>query len=74
MKAIFKYDNVYVAAPSKDIRQDVNVEEIRELVYCYVVKRDFVNLYGGRIYLRSYDTDNLIMIVDGISIQEIRFP
>lgn len=73
MKAIFKYDNVYVTAPSKDIRQDVNVEEIRELVYCYVVKRDFVNLYGGRIYLRSYDTDNLIMTVDGITIKEISF-
>ena len=72
MKAIFKYDNVYVTAPSKDIRQDVNVKEIQELVYCYLVKRE-VNLYGGRIYLSSYNTESLIMSVDGITIKEISF-
>lgn len=72
MDAIFKYDNVYVIAPSKDIRQDVNVEDIQELVYDYAVN-DHVNLYGGRIYLRYHDRENLIMTVDGITIKGISF-
>ena len=72
MNAIFKYDNVYVIAPSKDIRQDVNVEDIQELVYAFNVNDD-VNLYGGRIYLRYYDRENLIMTVDGITIKGIGF-
>lgn len=72
MNAIFKYDNVYVTAPSKDIRQDVNAEEIQELVYDYDVKDD-VNLYGGRINLRFSGSDELVMKVDGIIINEFNF-
>lgn len=72
MNAIFKQNNVYVVAPRRDIRDDVNVEEITELIYD--AERDgVVNLYGGRVEVSGRDSWSVCLEVDGIQIYEISF-
>lgn len=67
MNAIFKQNNVYVMAPKGDVRSDVNVKEITELVYNHELYNS-VNLYGGRVAVNWNGDSSVILRVDGIQI------
>lgn len=74
MNAIFKSGNVYVLSPLGNVRNDVNIEEIQELICGNSPKKSRANLYGGRVglYYRSYSMC-IEMKVDGLLIEEISF-
>lgn len=67
MNAIFKYNNVYVVAPSSNPRSDVKVEEMPELIYDYKLKT-YTFLYGGRIKLSHSDYSYCKLSIDGFEI------
>lgn len=78
MDAIFKNGNVYVVVRDKDIRDDVNLKNLEDLIW----NKDLENkcLYGGRVHLSNtyYSTGNYqysysdycLIQVDGIPIEE----
>ncbi|MBO7226595.1 MAG: hypothetical protein J6V33_03310 [Bacteroidales bacterium] len=77
MDAIFKNGNVYVVVRDKDIRDDVNLKNLEDLIW----NKDLKNkcLYGGRVHLsntyysfgnyRHSYSDYCLIQVDGISIE-----
>jgi hypothetical protein len=73
MNAIFKKENVYIAIDSIDTRDDIQCEEMDTLIFAthYKYKKQKVYLYGGRVYLHFYNSENLNVTVDGIPIREI---
>lgn len=70
MDAIFKNGNVYVVVRGKNIRDDVNLKNLEDLIW----NNDLNNkcLYGGRVYLsKIHGYINYCTIkVDGIPIEE----
>lgn len=79
MNAIFKNENVYVLVRNKDIREDVNIENLENLILSDNELYHINVLYGGRVYLEipdyiSYGTrryhDYCCMKVDGIAIED----
>jgi hypothetical protein len=71
MEAIFKYGNIYVTAPKKEMRSDIDAAEVQELLV-WSNSHNNVNLYGGRVLL-DVCYGGLTMAVDGIEIEEISF-
>jgi hypothetical protein len=72
MEAIFKYGNIYVTAPKKEMRSDIDAAEVQELLV-WSNSHNNVNLYGGRVLLDVCYGGGLTMAVDGIEIEEISF-
>ena len=69
MNAIFKKENVYVAIDGIDTRDDIQCEDMDTLIFAtqYKYKKQKVILYGGRVYLSSFN-DDLTISVDGVPI------
>lgn len=68
MDAIFKNGNVYVVVRKKDIRDDVNLKNLEDLIW----NKDLNNkcLYGGRVHLSNIKYSDYCKIkVDGITIE-----
>ncbi len=74
MKGIFKKDNVYVYVNNKEKRDDIQEEDMNALVYSPDSEygKEYVCLYGGRVYLGYNDYSSLKLSVDGISIRQIQ--
>ena len=72
MKGIFKHENVYVLI-KKDIRDDVNTEDINALVFSsdFEFEKSDVYLYGGRVHLKKSVYKNINLQIDGIKIKKI---
>ena len=68
MNAIFKKDNVYVCVRDKEVRGDIDMENIEGFILCERIGYDEMTLYGGRVYLRSDGWDSCYLRVDGIVI------
>lgn len=67
MDAIFKNGNVYVVVRDKDIRDDVNLKNLKDLI-CDDKYRNDNYLYGGRVHVKIFSAYNCEIEVDGISI------
>lgn len=72
MKGIFKHENVYVLV-NKDIRDDINTEDINALVFSSnsEYEKNDVYLYGGRVHLKKTDSKNINLQIDGNIIKKI---
>lgn len=74
MEGIFKKDNVYVVVRYKNVRNDIQEDEMDTLVYSHDDKyRKEGLLYGGRVIIKKgfyYGTTEIR--VDGISIKVIK--
>ena len=75
MNAIFKKENVYVAIDGIDTRDDIQCEDMDTLIFAthYKYKKQKVFLYGGRVYLSFYYSNDLTISVDGVPIREIGY-
>jgi hypothetical protein len=73
MNAIFKVNNVYVTVMHKDVKEDIEFENLNDLIISTEGKTS-VTLYGGRVYIykttRNYNTYFGFMI-NGIDIYDI---
>lgn len=67
MNAIFKNGNVYVVVRDKDIRDDVNLKNLEDLI-CDEKYRKKNSLYGGRVHVKIFDVSKCRIEVDGITI------
>ena len=73
MNAIFKKENVFIVIKDKDLRNEINGDEIDSLIYDYDNKYD-VCLYGGRVHLHYGSKNEFVKLkVDGFSIQEVYY-
>ena len=71
MDAIFKNGNVYVAVMNKDAREEIDFSVSTDLILCYQKDVDSTSLYGGRVVLSTYGSDECFIQIDGISIKRI---
>jgi hypothetical protein len=70
MNAIFKVNNVYVPVKNNEVRDDIEVTNLDELIISTEEKTS-VSLYGGRVCINKDYNNYFELRIDGITINDI---